>query len=379
VTEPKKSIADALDVQPYDESMSANLDRAAAAAPVVGTVYKSGKSIAEHAQQAASADGVGELASAGKALVGDGAAFVGAAATDMVTFAMDPIGWLVSHGLNMLLELVQPLQDALHAVTGDGPAIGHASENFASIAHGFVALAEDFEQTGDTALAEWVDEAGKAAKEALGDFSSGIRGVGSAAGSVAEVLQMWSMVMQVIEEVIKAIITELVSWLITIWLPALAASVISFGSSVAAAMTASIAKAASVLQKVTRYLGKFGKLLDTFIEFLAKYSTKVVEMTRKFRLGRYAGESRFGLDTLENTAGVAFTPGNRALTTMFGTSVGASPLVAGASVKAGIAAGKTAFGEGKAAGTPEEDEPWFDKSRIGGDRTPDETRRNLDI
>ena len=379
MTEPKKSIADALDVQPYDESTSANLDRAAAAAPVVGTVYKSGKSIAEHARQAASADGVGELASAGKALVGDGAAFVGAAATDLVTFAMDPIGWLVSHGLNMLLELVQPLQDALHAVTGDGPAIGHASENFGAIAHGFVALAEDFEQTGDTALAEWVDEAGKAAKEALGDFSSGIRGVGSAAGSVAEVLQMWSMVMQVIEEVIKAIITELVSWLITIWLPALAASVISFGSSVAAAMTASIAKAASVLQKVTRYLGKFGKLLDTFIEFLAKYSTKVVEMTRKFRLGRYAGESRFGLDTLENTAGVAFTPGNRALTTMFGTSVGASALVAGASVKAGIAAGKTAFAEGKEAVTPEEDEPWFDKSRIGGDRTPEETRRNLDI
>ncbi len=379
MTEPKRSIADALDVQPYDESTSANLDRAAEATPVVGTVYKSGKSIAEHAQQAASADGAGELASAGKALVGDGAAFVGAAATDMVTFAMDPIGWLVSHGLNMLLELVQPLQDALHAVTGDGPAIGHASENFTSIAHGFVALAEDFERTGDTALAEWVDEAGQAAKEALGDFSSGIRGVGSAAGSVAEVLQMWSMVMQVIEEVIKAIITELVSWLITIWLPALAASVISFGSSVAVAMTASIAKAASVLQKVTRYLGKFGKLLDTFIEFLAKYSTKVVEMTRKFRLGRYAGESRFGLDTLENTARVPFTPGNRALTTMFGTSVGASPLVAGASVKAGIAAGKTAFAEGKEAVTPEEDEPWFDKSAIGGDQSPEETRRNLDI
>ena len=71
--------------------------------------------------------------------------------------------------------------------------------------------------------------------------------------------------MVVIEEVIKGIITELVSWLITLWLPALAASVISFGGSVAAAMTASIAKAASVLQKVTRYLGKFGKLLDKFM------------------------------------------------------------------------------------------------------------------
>ncbi|MFD9888619.1 hypothetical protein [Amycolatopsis sp. NPDC058986] len=379
MTEEKKSIADTLDVKPYDESMGANLDRAAENVPVLGTAYKTGKSIGEHAQQAAQADNPQELASAGAALVGDGAKFVQGAAMDMVTFAMDPIGWLVSHGLNMLLELVQPLQDALHQVTGDGPAIGHASENFTAIAHGFVALAEDFEKTGDTALAEWVDEAGKVAKEALGDFSSGIRGVGSAAGSVAEVLQMWSMLMVVIEELIKGIITELISWLITLWLPALAASVISFGSSVAAAMTASIAKAASVLTKVTRYLGKFGKLLEKFIEYMAKYATKIVAMTRKFRLGRYAGESRFGLDTLENTARVPFTPGNRMTTTMLGGAAGVKPFVVGASVKAGTGAAKGAFHEGKDAVSTEGDEPWFNKSEIGGDKSPEETRGNLDI
>ncbi|MFD8494958.1 hypothetical protein [Amycolatopsis sp. NPDC059657] len=370
----KKSIADALNVQAYDESTSANLDRAMGHVPVAGTIYKAGKKVAEHAQQAAQADSPAELASAGAALVGDGAAFVGAAAGDMVTFAMDPIGWLVSHGLNMLLELVQPLQDALHQVTGDGPAIGHASENFVTIAQGFVALAEDFEKTGDTALAEWVDEAGNAAKEALGDFSSGIRGIGSAAGSVAEVLQMWSMVMVVIEEVIKAIITELVSWLITIWLPALASSVISFGGSVAAAMTASIAKAASVLQKVTRYLGKFGKLLDGFMEFLVKYSGKLETFTRKLRVGVMPGEKKFGF----GEAARGFQPSNRVLSTMFGTSVGAGPLVAGAGVKAGIAVGKTVYKEGKDAVTPEGDEPWFNKSEIGGDQTPEKTRKKLE-
>jgi hypothetical protein len=373
----KKSIADTLNVSAYNESTGANLDRAASAAPVVGTLYDSGKSIAGHAQQAAQADSPGELASAGAALVGDGASFVGAAAGDMVTFAMDPIGWLVSHGLNMLLELVQPLQDALHQVTGDGPAIGHASENFTTIAQGFVALAEDFERTGDTALADWVDDAGNAAKEALGDFSSGIRGVGSAAGSVAEVLLMWSMVMVVIEEVIKAIITELVSWLITLWLPALAASVISFGGSVAAAMTASIAKAASVLAKVTRYLGKFGKLLDTFIEFLGKISMKMETFTRKLRVGVMPGEKKFPLPFTKPADG--FQPSNRALSTMFGTSVGAGPLVAGASVKAGIGAGKALAGEGKEAVSAEGDTPWFDKSEIGGDQSPEQTHKNLDI
>ena len=146
-------------------------------------MYKTGKSIAEHAQQAAAADNPGELAvgrrGAGRAT---GRRSSARAAADVTTFAMDPIGWLVSHGLNMLLELVQPLQDALHQVTGDGPAIGHASDNFVTIAQGFVALADDFEQTGDTALKDWIDDAGNAAREALGDFSAGIRGIGSAAG-----------------------------------------------------------------------------------------------------------------------------------------------------------------------------------------------------
>lgn len=368
-----KSIADTLNVQAYDESTSANLDRAAEAAPVVGTLYKSGKSVASHAQQAAEADNPAELASAGAALVGDGAAFVGSAAADMTTFAMDPIGWLVSHGLNMLLELVQPLQDALHQVTGDGPAIGHASDNFVTIAQGFVALAEDFEKTGDQSLKDWVDEAGNAAKEALGDFSSGIRGIGSAAGSVAEVLQMWSMVMQVIEEVIKAIITELVSWLITLWLPALAASVISFGGSVAAAMTASIAKAASVLAKVTRYLGKFGKLLDDFMEFLVKFSGKLEVFTRKLRVGVMPGETKFGFGAVAE----GFQPSNRVLGTM--GLAGPGTLAAGAGVKAGIGAGRAVATEGTEDVSVGGDEPWFDKSEIGGDQSTEETRRNLDV
>src|ERR1044071_3430805 len=103
MTEPKQSIADTLDVTEYDESFGANLDRAAEATPVVGTVYKSGKSISEHAQELGQPEDFGVGAAASGKLVGYGAKFVGSAAADVTFFAMDPIGWLVSHGLNMLL------------------------------------------------------------------------------------------------------------------------------------------------------------------------------------------------------------------------------------------------------------------------------------
>ncbi len=377
MTQPKKSIADALNVTGYDESFAANADRAAEATPVVGNVWKTGKSIAEHAQELGKADDVGDLAATAGALVGDGASFVAGAAADVTTFAMDPIGWLVSHGLNMLLELVQPLQDALHQVTGDGPAIGHAAENFTTMAQGFVALAEDFRQTGDTALQDWQEEAGEAARAALADFSVGIQGIGSASGSVADVLRMWSMVMVVIEEVIKAIISELVSWLITIWLPALAASVISFGGSVAAAMTASIAKAASAIGKVTKHLGVLGKLLDKFMAFLKNFADSAMLMARRLRVGTFEkGERAIPIIGKPATSD-AWVPSRRAATTMLGTAAGVGPLVTGAGIKAGIGAGKGIAGE--VGDEVRRDGPTFDKSGIGGERDVDTTRENLDM
>ncbi|WP_424185473.1 hypothetical protein ACOBQX_26790 [Actinokineospora sp. G85] len=371
MTDPHPSIADSLDVSAYDEGFGANLDRAVEHVPGVGTVYKGGKSIVETAQELGQAEDFGDLAAGARQLATDGGAFVASAAVDVTTFAMDPIGWLVSNGLNMLLELVQPLQDALHQVSGDGPAIGHASDNFTTIAQGFVALAEDFRATGDTSLQDWQGEAADAARAALADFSVGIEGVGSSAGSVAETLQMWSIVMVVIEEVIKAIISELVSWLITLWLPALAASVISFGGSVAAAMTASIAKAGAVLAKVTKHLGKFGKLLDQFMAFLVKVSGKLEAVAKHFRIGKVVDSG--GRQVLQ--------PSRRVLTTMFGTHAGITPFLTGAGIKAGIGAATGVDGQVR----PELTEqlgggpPALNESGIGGDRTAEETRRNLDF
>lgn len=247
--------------------------------PIVGKGYKT---IEDSYKRFAAAEDFGDVAAASGEMLADGAGFVAGCATDLAGFVMDPVGWLVSNGLNMLLELIQPLQDALHFVTGDGPSLGEASDNFGKIGDGFVALAEDFIATGDKALVDWKEDAGNAAREALADFSVGIKGVGANSGEVAQVLKMWSMVMVVIEELIKSIISEFVSWLIYIWLPALAASIVSFGSSVAAAMSTSIAKAASVFQKITKHLGKLGKLLDKFMTFMSKWADDLVKAADKF-------------------------------------------------------------------------------------------------
>jgi hypothetical protein len=378
MTEPKKSIADALNVTEYDESFAANADRAAEKAPVVGTGYKTGKSIGEHARELFEADDFGDLAAASGKLVGDGAAFVGNAALDATFYIFDPVNWLVSHGLDMLLELVQPLQDALHQVTGDGPAIGHASENFVAMAQGFVALADDFEKTGDTALKDWLDEAGDAARAALGDFSAGIRGVGSSAGSVADVLRMWSTVMVVIEDVIKAIISEFASWAICVWATAFATSVMSFGASVGTAMTLSVQKAATALRKVTKHLGVFGRLLDKFMALLKKLSRGITTIARKFRYAKYVKEGERAFPIIGKVAKEDAVIFSRRKSMMdLGLAAGAGPLVTNMGVKASLGAAKGVAGE--AVDELHEDGPLLDKSDIGGDQSADDTRKNLDI
>lgn len=381
-----KSVADGVTVKPEDESFGKNAEQALEKTPFVGSGYKT---VRDAADRFGKAENFGDVAAASGQLALDGAGFVAGCATDLAGFVMDPVGWLVSNGLNMLLELIQPLQDALHFVTGDGPSLSNASDNFGKIGEGFVTLADDFVTTGESALQGWTEDAGNAAREALGDFSVGIKGVGSSAGAVAETLKMWSMVMQVIEEVIKSIISEFVSFLIYIWLPALAASIISFGSSVAGAMATSVAKAASVMSKVTSKLGKLGKLLDKFMEFLVKYSDKLAKAAEKMKVEKgglaVGGALAKGIDkTMGGFETRLGATGDAALDVLKGTGktvmektakefIGTNPADAAKSpfhaAKAGVDATKKAIQHGQTAA----------KGDIGGRQDAEETRENLDI
>ncbi|GAA1244042.1 hypothetical protein GCM10009676_32190 [Prauserella halophila] len=211
----------------------------------------------------------------------DTAAFIAECGTEAATAVLDPVGWLVGHGLDFLLNLITPLQDALHAVTGDGPALEKASKDFQGIGDGLVDYADEFRRVADEALADWNGDAAGAAKNALADFSKGIDGVSTSAGGVVEILKLSSMLMKVIEEVIKAIITEIVSWLIALWVPALAAAVPTAGASTAAAGAATAPKAAATVSKVTAKLGKLGKILDKIFEFFQKFGSTMVKLGKR--------------------------------------------------------------------------------------------------
>ncbi len=241
-------------------------------APIWGNFVKA----KEAAGKTGETGGVAGLTAEGSALVTSVVEF----GQGMVT---DPIGWLVGQGLNFLIAVVQPLEDAIHFVSGDGPALQQAGENFGAIAQGISDLSTRFTSDLQSTVQTWGGEASEAAASKLGEFANGIDGVAGQAGELAELLMMSSMVMQIIEDVIKAILSELITWLIMIWIPALAAAVPSCGASTAAAGAATGVRVASTAGRVSRIVARLRQLLTKIMDFLRNMASRAKNLGTGFK------------------------------------------------------------------------------------------------
>ncbi|MFI7674950.1 hypothetical protein [Actinophytocola sp. NPDC049390] len=197
--------------------------------------------------------------------------------------ATDPLGWLIGQGLNFLITVVQPLQDLIHMVSGDGPALMNAASNFNAIAKGLAEYGEKFVSDVGESLKEWGGTAKDAAQKRMERFATGIGGTAGQSGDIAQLLQISSMIMTVIEEFIKALLTEFVEWLILIWIPALAAAAPTFGGSVAAAWTGTFAKGTHTTVKATKQVSKLQKILNMLKQLLDKLKTLMAKTKDFFK------------------------------------------------------------------------------------------------
>jgi hypothetical protein len=255
----------------------------------------------------------GGLVSAGIALDGGdvrsaavaGAGFVQSCKDAISAFgaAGDPLNWLIGQGLNFLITVVQPLQDLIHFVSGDGPALLNAAGNFNKIGQGLANYATKFIDNAEQALKDWAGEAKEAAKARLDRFATGIQGTAGQSGDIAQLLQISSMIMIVIEDFIKALLTEFVEWLILIWIPALAAAAPTFGGSVAAAWTGTFAKGATTTARATRQVGKLQKMLKMLQDLLAKLKTLMIKTKDFFRQAGSAARTAGQRTRVQSTLG----------------------------------------------------------------------------
>lgn len=219
-------------------------------------------------------------------VVADGIGFAHECMEAYSDIIKNPFRFLVQMGLDFLLEILTPIQDLLHLVSGDPKALEHASKTFEEIDKAFRAMRTDFVEHTKVRLAGWGGMAAKAAEDRLTDFAVGIAGLADRAGSLAELLAMSSIVMEVIYELIKSIISEFVMWLIGLWIPALSAAAVTFGASLASAGLASAIKGAETAVEAMSWTEKLMLLLHKLQDVLLKIGFKLAKAF--FKLGAEA-------------------------------------------------------------------------------------------
>ncbi|GLY41234.1 hypothetical protein Amsp01_072570 [Amycolatopsis sp. NBRC 101858] len=323
--------------------LGVNVDNAVKATPFVGSAVTVGKDFVSVAKAATAPhpDGV-DIALGLGSIATDTTSFIQSSASTITDIATDPLGWLVGQGLNFLIGAVQPIQDAIHFVSGDGPALGIAADNFTAIATGLDQLAKNFAEVADTSLANWKGNAGDAARTSLGEFAHGIGGVSAKSGDLAQMLQLSSMLMSFIEDLIKAILTELITWLVMIWIPALAAAVPTCGASVATAGTASEVKLGTTAAKTTQKVSKVRELLQKILAWLQKMKAKLAatKLGKVFTEGKTADKLK---EIAETNAGKSMVDKLKGAEGMIGKRAGKNALSEIAK-KGGEAAAKGVFG-----------------------------------
>jgi hypothetical protein len=378
-----------------DTVLGINTGNAVKAIPFAGSAVTVGKDAVSVVKAVAAPhpDGA-DITLALGTIATDTAGFIQSSSSTITDIATDPLGWLVGQGLNFLISAVQPIQDAIHFVSGDGPALGIAADNFNAIATGLDQLAKNFAEVADSSLAQWQGSAGDAARRSLGEFAHGIAGVSAKSGDLAQMLQLSSMLMSFVEDLIKAILTELVTWLIMIWIPALAAAVPTCGASVATAGTASEVKLGTTAAKTTQKVSKVRELLQKILDWLQKMKAKLAatKLGKVFADGKTAtklseiAERDAGKSLVEKLTGAEGMIGKRA-----GKNAAAEILKKGGEA---AAKGVLGFNPAKPGDNPAKTlndhlgklnshvknaKKASDYGETGRDQTDDETREDLDF
>ncbi|WP_330277321.1 hypothetical protein OG205_17585 [Lentzea sp. NBC_00516] len=193
----------------------------------------------------------------------------------------DPLNFLISKGLGWLLDVVAPLKQAVDLVTGDPAATSKAAGAFNDIATRTEDLARTFDEQLRQGLQSWKSEAGDKAAAKLGGFHHGIEGTAGTAGHIASLLQGSSMFMQVAEDIIKGILSDLIEWLVVTWVAAQIAAVPTCGASEAAAAAATPVEAGISTAKAGKEVGKVRSVIQKIMDVLRR----IREVLRNSKIG----------------------------------------------------------------------------------------------
>jgi RHS repeat-associated protein len=214
------------------------------------------------------AAGVYDGVSSGSWIEGGIAAF--GTGLDLLTIAMNPVGTLISYGLNWLIEHVKPLQDALNQLAGDADQIAAYSQTWKNVGAAVDKAAKDLSAAVTKDTAHWT---GAAADAYRANLKAKIEHLGAAA-TCANTIGTVVEIVGVITGAVRALVRDMVTQAVGDFIQDALEEVCSLGLGTPVVVAQVVEQVSDWIEKIT---GVIKKLINS-VEALRPMMSKLEEI-----------------------------------------------------------------------------------------------------
>ena len=136
-----------------------------------------------------------------------GVAFTG---LDVASAVSDPIGTLISMGLGWALEWVWPFNELFNALAGDAAQVEANAQTWENVAMALGAAGAQLEEDTATCLSDMAGDGVEAIRTSADGVAEHVRAASQWAQAMADGLRMASGIVQVVHDVVRQAITDLI-------------------------------------------------------------------------------------------------------------------------------------------------------------------------
>lgn len=215
---------------------------------------------------------------------------------DVVSVIANPIATLASSCASFLLDYMSPLHEELERLTGSPEMVRALGETWDNVGDALTAVAEEREQALRNLRESWHGAAATGYETVANGLTAIMRSLAEAAHSNANGLRLAASVVQIVYEIVKGIIADLVGQLIQAVVIALA----SVGVGIPAVVAQCSTKIAARVPQVARWVEKIQEVMQRIQSVVERFT----QFGREFKVKTSGLEEVLGIDRVQ----VSFQP-----------------------------------------------------------------------
>ncbi|WP_245617251.1 WXG100 family type VII secretion target [Amycolatopsis taiwanensis] len=122
--------------------------------------------------------------------------------------AMNPVGTLISYGLNWLIEHVKPLKDALDHLAGDADQIAAYSQTWKNVAQAVQGAGKELAATVEKDTANWTGPAADTYRANLKNKINHINAASTCAETISTVVEIVGVITGAVRGLVRDMVTQ---------------------------------------------------------------------------------------------------------------------------------------------------------------------------